>query len=467
MCDAAVSVVAVVNSLLPSGHVIVRSARRYAYTLSLLVLNQSMPAEQKDPLTSKVGKLLEFLESCSSDSLVMMVDAFDTCFVQHSSIAIERFRSFRSQIVWAAEQWYSDQQQHHKKVWDRLASASPAPDSSSSWRSHRYLNTGAVIGYAGALRSLARAALNARPLRQSLCGNPHGSRCSDQWLYGHILATDWTKWRASLDYESELFFTASGDSWSLARAKQQIHLRKPCIVHMPFQQSPLIKATWQALTSELLDSYPWPEADPATCVERHRTCFYAKRALSHLLFNLEHHTHSDAIEMQQTDEDHRQQLCLPMSVVQCSSKDPCCATAASHGELFPHPAVGTKQACVPREDPCNPQSQEFIARQLASSCSAPDGTTMWFAGSFKDLCGQNASMAFWELLAKAVQAKPIQRPEGGRISNISKLSWKALTQEANYLLIHVDRRFARATRAYWASFPTCSADMPGKGRVIC
>ena len=485
-------VVAVANTELPPSHVLRRSAEIYNYTLHLLLINASNANETASPRTQKPAKLLQFLRAQRGRDVVMLVDAYDVFFNQPSAVALRRFREYGSQIVLSAELPFSDQSNSTKPFYDALADAAPGAP-----HKHRYLNAGGVIGYAHALLRFTSAALDAIPQRSRLCGQPHGRRCSDQWLYGWVLSQTWETWNASLDYRGRLFVTAAGAGWSLSAAKARIRATRSCVVHMPYQV-PMVAETWRALTDELVHHRPWPEAELSVCRERTNLCGRAKKALSHLFFAVEHlmrqahptlHLAMDsgggAAPTAPTAS-----ACLPF--VDCRS-----VRKQGAEQLWPDPASRLYRVCVPLDgtNPCvnaghaqrtgsggsKSGARSTIVRRTAdhstglagsvTSNTEPNGvrveeackSSREYPGSLHELCVHNVSEAFWKAMARALDAQ--RRPR-----NISKLSNRGLHIEA-YRLLAKSRRYYNASRAFWQPLlGHCSAeyhDSVGKGRVWC
>ena len=230
--ESAVHVVAVANDELSPAHIFRHSAALNNYTVHLMLINRSNVAERLSPHSQKPRKLLHFLRSQCPRTVVMLVDAFDVFFHRPASIALHRFQQMRSDIVWSTEAWFSDQDKSLQPFFDELAADAERAQmhlSHGSVRSteateakrlkYRYINAGAVIGYANALLPFATAALAAIPERDRRCGKPQGRRCGDQWLYGWALQQQWARWNASLDYANRLFYTAVSLEWSPSTAK--------------------------------------------------------------------------------------------------------------------------------------------------------------------------------------------------------------------------------------------------------
>mmetsp|Transcript_6335 Transcript_6335/g.13155 ORF Transcript_6335/g.13155 Transcript_6335/m.13155 type:complete len:112 (-) Transcript_6335:43-378(-) len=88
--------------------------------------------------------------------------------------------------------------------------------------------------------------------RNKTCGEPIGRQCSDQWVFGHLIANTWNEYNVSMDYNTSIFYVASSHDWSYQRAKDRILQYSPCVVHMPFIQAPKVNATLRALYDEFV-----------------------------------------------------------------------------------------------------------------------------------------------------------------------------------------------------------------------
>lgn len=231
-CQPTFTVFSVANHALPPEHEFIRSAAIHGHTVHFAFVNKST----RSPLAAKPGLLLQYLRLQCPRSVVLMVDAFDSLFLGPASTMLQHFQESGHEMIFAAEKLYSDQRPGDRHFFDELAAKEAT----------RYLNSGGVIGYAESLNAVAQAAVQADAQRQMECGQPVARRCTDQWVYGYVLARGWAHWHASLDYRSRFFFTASGEDWSLANAKSRVAATHPYIVHMPFRSAPLVNATWRA-----------------------------------------------------------------------------------------------------------------------------------------------------------------------------------------------------------------------------
>jgi hypothetical protein len=223
----------------------VRSAARYGYNVRYVYLTAA--PGQSDIMQVRIQSQGTFVRSLCADTVVMVVDAYDVFFRQPPSTALARFKSFGANIVWSVERFYNGQDTGDLSFWDEVENHTTP---------FNYINSGGFMGYAGTVARLIDVALSVRPGAESwhnkTCGAPRGRICSDQWVYGHLLAHTWNKFHVSLDRNTSIFYVASSHDWSLDRARTRIVTYEPIVVHMPFIQAPRVNATLHALFEEFV-----------------------------------------------------------------------------------------------------------------------------------------------------------------------------------------------------------------------
>lgn len=465
-----------------------RTASAHGYTVRTLHIKNESTA-----LASKPLLLQRHLDGQCPEAIVMVVDAYDTFVAQPSDVALSRFLATKARICFAAEPNFSDQPTADRRFWEMAATQAVGDD-----EQHRYLNTGGIIGFAADLAVLVRAAVDAAPVRDQLCGQPVRRRCSDQWLFSFVLARNLTRFGVVLDYQSRLFYTAAGPDWSLAAAKRRIRSAKPVIVHMPWSSSrghqslapPQITNTWAALVADVVDGQPWPESNATMCTDEALRCARAKTVLSHLLVGLERLAVPAALAEAQTASDDPI-VCVPFRA--CDPR----LVGAEHGPQ--HGPEGTPTSRYPAEgedghvlchplttwsaNPCSQGMQMAhpkIGKAAAPCTSYEPGTE---PGTLYELCGQNTSSAFWSALALAQRSKALVSAvaRGASASASAKdrapsASLSPIRERARRDFLEGERlvlgcagtgesHFRDVCRAFWASLPPCNTH--GKLRLWC
>ena len=465
-----------------------RTAFAHGYTVRTLHIKNESTA-----LASKPLLLQRHLDGQCPEAIVMVVDAYDTFVAQPSDIALSRFLATKARVCFAAEPNFSDQPLADRRFWEMAATQAVGDD-----EHHRYLNTGGIIGYAADLAELVRAAVDAAPIRDELCGQPVRRRCSDQWLFSFILARNLSRFGVVLDYQSRLFYTASGPDWSLAAAKRRIRWAKPVIVHMPWSSSrghqslapPQITNTWAALVADVVDGQPWPESNATMCTGEAHRCARAKTVLSHLLVGLERLAVPAALAEAQTASDDPI-VCVPFRA--CDPR----LVSAQHGAQ--HGLEGTPKGTPTSRYPADGEDGHILCHPLTTWSANPCSHGMQMAhpkigkaaapctsdepGTLYELCARNTSSAFWSALALAQRSKALVSAvaRGASASASAKdrapsASLSPIRERARRDFLEGERlvlgcagtgesHFRDVCRAFWASLPPCNTH--GKLRLWC
>lgn len=203
----------------PLIELLLASARAQGIALELLGMGK--PYES---LLCKLEWLGERVRRLPEEELVLCTDAYDVLYLQKEEVIEQKFRGLGGEIVCAAERWYKHQSGRRKRVFDCQA----APFG------YRYVNSGTVAGYAGAL---------ARMLEAIECDRRvHARMRNDQWFVGKYYCDHPS--RIQLDYRCELFWCTAGE-WDQIEQLAEVaggeltHTitgTKPAVVHVPFRQ---------------------------------------------------------------------------------------------------------------------------------------------------------------------------------------------------------------------------------------
>ena len=192
---------------------------RWCYSLRLL------PMVSKDNFFCRIERLRVFLREQCDDSIVLHVDAYDTFLNAPASTMLSLFRQMRTGVVWAVESEYSWQDPANRSFYDALADGQGR---------YRYLNGGGYIGYARALRHVmenARYISKFKGADQMSFSRLFADSCADT-PDGHCQT--WLDYNVTLDYDSRIFYVASGKDWHYKTAKERISSARPSHVHVPW-----------------------------------------------------------------------------------------------------------------------------------------------------------------------------------------------------------------------------------------
>lgn len=115
--------------------------------------------------------------------------------------------------------------------------------------SYKYLNTGGLMGFAGALLPLLNRTV--MPINHTVRAARTGACCrwtanhtvllgcwchhlgADQIAFSRVLTDHWSDFNVSLDYDSAIFYVASGPDWVASEARIRMQKSEPCVVHVP------------------------------------------------------------------------------------------------------------------------------------------------------------------------------------------------------------------------------------------
>ena len=225
-CPTAV-VMAVSNRALPASNHLKRTAAALGVPLAVPYL----PLGAQGLRRGVYARSLERMQLCA-DTVVLLVDGYDTFLRCNTSELVRRVRKFeRGAVLVSAESQYKFQDGALKLEWDALAKRYAIGGMISE---HRYVNGGGIGGRVSAVARFARAAASLEPPPFSSAFKlRYGG--SDQNPTATTLLRDAREdlgLRARLDYESRIFHTGSFMS-SVANAVSKIALADACIVHVP------------------------------------------------------------------------------------------------------------------------------------------------------------------------------------------------------------------------------------------
>lgn len=117
-----------------------------AKTHGITIHNLGKNSDWNDPMDGpagmpKIGMMAEFLKDLPSDDVVMFMDAYDTFFTRGPLEILERFKGFKVDVLFGAENDFWPLDDYLKSKFDQ----------EHNDEFYKYLNSGLYIGYAGAL----------------------------------------------------------------------------------------------------------------------------------------------------------------------------------------------------------------------------------------------------------------------------------------------------------------------------
>lgn len=177
------------------------------------------------PTTLKLDLLYDRVRQLDDDQIVCAVDAFDVFFCAGAEEIERKFLAMDCDCLFSAERAYSHQYPKYRRFYDGLLTQSP----------YRYLNSGSIIGYAHALKTICAPTLTTKLQPRvvtprsisrikglsSRLARAFGFRSfdpnviysvvyyTDQQHYGKYVARNPRKLRIALDHETELFWNTA------------------------------------------------------------------------------------------------------------------------------------------------------------------------------------------------------------------------------------------------------------------
>jgi len=209
---------------------LLNSAKHHGFGVTIIGLNQ------KFEFLSKILWFKVYLASLPTDTnpIVCFTDAYDVIFVDALDIIRTKFLSFKKNIVWSVERWYSHQLKIDKNFYDGL---SDTP--------YKYINTGTFIGYKKELLQLMTDIENSLKNQLFLSelraeGWDIHSSLVDQTIISHHLAKHWDKYSIILDYNCSVFYIPCGDWDDIDKfvdrdLKNIVTGNIPSIIHVPWK----------------------------------------------------------------------------------------------------------------------------------------------------------------------------------------------------------------------------------------
>jgi hypothetical protein len=172
-------------------------------------------------LSSKLTLTLKELKTVKDDTIVVFTDAFDVLYVQNASTIYEKFVQGGYNILFAAEKWYSHQDEEYKRFYDGIDTP----------HGYKYLNSGTFIGYKKHIYEMIESITSWSDFEEGK---------NDQSFYGKYCFENPEK--VALDYNCDIFWCTAGE-WEKLPELYEIEngfvLNKltgthPAIIHIPW-----------------------------------------------------------------------------------------------------------------------------------------------------------------------------------------------------------------------------------------
>ena len=143
-----------------------------------------------------------------------------------------------SPVLWAAERLYSWQDDANRSFYDQLAEGRGP---------YRYLNGGGYMGFASALLPILENTV-------FICK----FKGADQMAFSRYFAHNWNQSRVKFDYDTRVFYVASGDDWGTHVARKRVSDANPCHIHVPYTAFQPNNRTFYSLYEQTFPSVKSP-----------------------------------------------------------------------------------------------------------------------------------------------------------------------------------------------------------------
>lgn len=182
--------------------------------------------------------LIDYLKTIDSETIILMMDGYDTLFNTPVDNILNIFKSKNTRILFSTEKLYTYQYNQFQHKYDQIESK------------YRYLNAGTYIGYAGDILQMLIELFDPSMIPADI----------DQGLMGIWMYNNWEKpSKAQLDINCEIFWVTSGDWFELkdiaVEGKEIINPytnTKPFIIHNTGNSAPIQYETYEAVYKNIM-----------------------------------------------------------------------------------------------------------------------------------------------------------------------------------------------------------------------
>lgn len=206
-----------------------RSAKTYGVPLEVLGIPSADYAGPDLPFKGTMDKFVHLnryldQQMIADDDLVLFLDAFDTLFLTGPETIVERFLEFNAPIVMGAE----------RHCWPLHSLSDRYPKAPTS---HRYLNSGFFIGYAGEIKQMVKDVLNTKLPKDIQVKKPNGDQIRVTCYYLDSLKNGTS--RIVLDHANRLVLDTtskmSADEMAIIPSPLRLVVKEtgntPCVFH--------------------------------------------------------------------------------------------------------------------------------------------------------------------------------------------------------------------------------------------
>ena len=171
----------------------------------------------------------EYLQTVTENKIIIFTDAYDVFYAENLDTIKNTFLKMNTNMLFSTEKWFSHQVASDKEFYDKLSTSN-----------YKYFNSGGFIGFKDNLLTFYNDLVSTLDNNNSFSKeiDESGGRIGDQKVISHFIAKNYNKYNLKLDYNCEIFYTASGD-WDNIDEFIDNNMRlketkkKPCIIHVP------------------------------------------------------------------------------------------------------------------------------------------------------------------------------------------------------------------------------------------
>jgi hypothetical protein len=183
---------------------------------------------------NKIYCIRSYLEKIKENKIVIFSDSYDTFYLKNLEEIKINFLNMNVKILWSAEKPYSHQLSKDKKFYESISCNS----------NYKYINTGACIGFSKELLEFYNNLLEKVEKEEKFMNEVRTEKKHnygiDQTIISHYISQNYSKHNVKIDYNCEIFYTASDDwddidNYISADLMVKETNSFPCFVHVPFK----------------------------------------------------------------------------------------------------------------------------------------------------------------------------------------------------------------------------------------